>query len=62
MELLKNVLINFSINHCKLVLLMTVLMTLMTGAFFPLVTMDTDPENMLPANAPGRVLLGRCVA
>lgn len=34
---------------------MTVLFTLITGAFFPLVTIDTDPENMLEINEPARV-------
>ena len=55
MKPFKDTLVCFSVNHYKLVMLITVLFTLATGAFFPLVTMDTDPENMLERDEPARV-------
>ena len=55
MEPLKNKIAKFSVNHYKLVILITVLFTLITGAFFPLVTLDTDPENMLEPDEPARI-------
>lgn len=55
MQALKNTLINFSINHYKLATLIMVAFTMAMCAFFPLVTVDTDPENMLPKDDPKRV-------
>ncbi len=55
MRTFKNKLADFSVSHYKLVTLAMVLFTLITGAFFPLVTMDTDPENMLEKDEPARV-------
>ena len=47
--------VDFSTRHSKWVILATVLVTLVAGAFSPLATMDTDPENMLERNEPARV-------
>jgi predicted RND superfamily exporter protein len=52
---LKAALIRFSINRYKLIALVIALFTLATGAFMPLVTIDTDPENMLERDEPVRV-------
>ncbi len=55
MQALKNALIDFSINHYKIATLIMVAFTAAMCAFFPLVAVDTDPENMLPKNDPKRV-------
>ncbi len=55
MQPFKNIITNFSVKHYKLVMLITALFTLITGAFFPWVTLDTDPENMLEQDEPARV-------
>ncbi|CAN2039280.1 Membrane transport protein domain-containing protein [Candidatus Magnetomoraceae bacterium gMMP-15] len=55
MKRFKNTIIHFSINHYKSVTLLLLFFTLILGAFFPLVTIDTDPENMLEKNEPARV-------
>ena len=55
MKTLKNSIVDFSINHYKLATLFMVSLTLAAGAFFPWVVVDTDPENMLPADEPHRV-------
>ncbi len=55
MKTLKNSIVDFSINHYKLATLFMVLLTLTAAAFFPWVVVDTDPENMLPADEPHRV-------
>ncbi len=55
MKILKNTLINFSINHYKLATLLMALFTVAMCAFFPRVEIDTDPENMLPKDEPKRV-------
>ena len=55
MKTLKNTLVDFAINHYKLATLLMVIFTFAMCAFFPLVKVDTDPENMLPANDPERV-------
>ncbi|GBC59672.1 RND transporter [Desulfonema ishimotonii] len=55
MKTFRETVIHFSVNHYKRVTLLIVVMTLMTGAFFPMVTMDTDPENMLEKDEPARV-------
>ncbi|SHJ36096.1 MMPL family protein [Malonomonas rubra DSM 5091] len=46
---------NFSIRFPKLILLLTLIVTVLFGAQFPKVTFDNDPENMLPADEPIRV-------
>ncbi len=55
MKHLKNRIIDFSVTHHRLVLGCTLLITLAASAFFPMVKMDTDPENMLEKNEPARV-------
>ena len=55
MKPLGNILANFSTHHYKLVIFVTVLFTLITGSFFPQVSMDTDPENMLETDEPARL-------
>ncbi len=55
MKTLKNILVDFSIKHCKLATLIMVLFTILMCAFFPMVQVDTDPENMLPADDIERV-------
>ncbi|MGD9159314.1 MAG: efflux RND transporter permease subunit [Desulfobacteraceae bacterium] len=55
MRTLKNTLVDFAIHHYKLATLIMVIFTFVMCAFFPLVNVDTDPENMLPANDPERV-------
>jgi hypothetical protein len=51
----KRSIIDGSITHYKGVIWAIILVTLVAGAFFPLVTMDTDPENMLEQDEPARV-------
>lgn len=55
MKPFKRTLVDFSTAHYKWVILTTVLVTLVAGAFFPLATMDTDPENMLESDERARV-------
>lgn len=55
MKKVKKVLIDFAVNHFKFVIFATILFTLITGAFFPQVNLDTDPENMLRQDEPARV-------
>ena len=55
MKNLKSSIVDFSINHYKLATLFMVLLTVLAGAFFPWVVVDTDPENMLPMDEPHRV-------
>lgn len=55
MKPLKNKLVDFSVDHYRLVMLLTLILTLVTGAFFPMVTLDTDPENMLLREEPARM-------
>ncbi len=55
MKLFKNAVVGFAVMHYKPVMLLTILFTLGTGAFLPLVTLDTDPENMLERDEPVRV-------
>lgn len=45
-----------SLDHPRLVILAVTIVTFLLGAFIPLLKVDTDPENMLPADAPVRVL------
>ncbi|KMY66227.1 RND transporter [Desulfocarbo indianensis] len=55
MKALKNALINFSIKHYKVATWMMVVFTAAMCAFFPMVEVDTDPENMLPRDDPKRI-------
>lgn len=45
----------FSLNHYKLVTVMMVAITVILGAFMPLIRVDTDPENMLAEDEPVRL-------
>ena len=47
---MKNGLIHFSMNHPKIVILVIVLITLLAALQIPKIIIDTDPENMLPAD------------
>jgi predicted RND superfamily exporter protein len=55
MSSLKSRIIEFSIRRYRWIAVAITLFTLGTGAFFPWITMDTDPENMLEQKAPVRV-------
>ncbi|MBN1127322.1 MAG: MMPL family transporter, partial [Sedimentisphaerales bacterium] len=44
-----------SIRHYRLVTIVMVIFTLVTGAMIPLIKVDTDPENMLSKEEPVRV-------
>ena len=46
---------NYSIKHYRHVTLIMIAFTLITGAFIPFISVDTDPENMLSKNEPVRV-------
>lgn len=52
---LKKRIIDFSVTRYKFVMLCILLFTLSTGAFLPMVKMDTDPINMLEINEPERI-------
>ena len=47
--------VQFSLNRPKVILWATLLLTLVMGAMFPMIHIDTDPENMLPADQADRV-------
>ncbi|NNE43118.1 MAG: RND transporter, partial [Gemmatimonadetes bacterium] len=53
---LKRGMIRFSLDHPRLVVAVTVLVTVIAGLQLPRVKIDTDPENMLQADEPVRVL------
>jgi predicted RND superfamily exporter protein len=55
MDAFKKWVIDFAVRHYKLTTVIMVLLTLAAGAFFPLVKIDTDPENMLERSEPARV-------
>src|SRR3989338_5717523 len=48
-------LVEFSINRPKLVVFLTIIVTLLFAIQFPKIRIDTDPENMLKAEEPIRV-------
>ena len=50
-----NKLTSFSIDHPKLTIFLTLLLTLIFATQFPKVKTDTDPKNMLPATSEVRV-------
>lgn len=52
---MKRFLLDLSTRHPKWVMAFAVLITLAAGLQFPKVVIDTDPENMLPADEPVRI-------
>jgi len=48
-------LVHFSVDHPRLVIALTVALTLVFGLAFPKIKIDTDPENMLEEDQPDRV-------
>ena len=48
-------LVEFSIDRPKLVVLLTIIITLLFAIQFPKIKIDTDPENMLKADEPIRI-------
>ncbi len=59
MKVLKRRIIDFSVTRYRFVWVCILLLTLVTGAFFPMVKMDTDPINMLETDEPERVFHNR---
>ncbi len=55
MDVFKRWIIDYSVRYYKLTTVILVLLTLTAGAFFPMVEIDTDPENMLEQSEPARV-------
>lgn len=55
MKIVRNGMVNFAIRHYETTILLTLLMTLVAGAFFPQVRIDTDPEHMLREDEPTRL-------
>lgn len=54
MEIKKGI-TEISLNHYKLIALIWVGMTVVLGAFMPMIRVDTDPENMLAEDEPVRI-------
>jgi len=52
---IKRSIVNFSLDHYKGITYVMVLATLVLGAFFPWIRIDTDPENMLSEDKAVRV-------
>ncbi len=52
---LKEKLTEYSLKHYKLITIVMVVFTLVTGALIPLIKVDTDPENMLSEDEPVRL-------
>ena len=52
---MKKQIVNFSLDHPKWVLTGVFFLVLVLGAMIPRIHIDTDPENMLPADEPSRV-------
>lgn len=52
---MKRLLVDVSIGHPKAVIVAMLLLTVLALVQFPRIAIDTDPENMLPANEPVRV-------
>lgn len=48
-------LVRFSIDRPRLVMLLTVALTVLAALAFPKIVVDTDPENMLEEDQPDRV-------
>ena len=55
MKRFRAALVNFAVDHSKLVALGLLAIMVFFATFFPNMTMDTDPENMLMATEPVRV-------
>ncbi|WP_051249572.1 efflux RND transporter permease subunit [Maridesulfovibrio zosterae] len=55
MNKIKQSIIAFAIKRSWITIIMLLMLTVFTGAFFPKVIIDTDPEHMLPANEPSRL-------
>ena len=55
MKKFKTVLVSLAANNAKLVMLGIVAMIVFFTSFFPNITMDADPENMLEPTEPARV-------
>jgi len=53
---MKRVFPGFPINHPKLVMALVAILTIVAAAQLPKIKIDTDPENMLPADEPVRVM------
>jgi predicted RND superfamily exporter protein len=49
----------FSLDRPKTVIGLAIILTILFGIQFPRITIDTDPENMLEASQPDRVLYNR---
>lgn len=56
---MKEHLIQFALLHPKRILWATLLLTLALGLQIPRIVVDTDPENMLPAEQPERIIHDR---
>ena len=52
---MKKQIVAYSLNRPKVVIFAVFLITLALGAMIPRIHIDTDPENMLPADEPSRV-------
>ncbi len=50
---------SYSLERYKTITVVMVIVTLALGALIPLIKVDTDPENMLPADQADRVLYNR---
>ena len=48
-------LVEFSVEHPKLIVLLTIIITLAFATQFPKITTDTNPKNMLPKTSDVRV-------
>ncbi|MUM78508.1 MMPL family transporter [Pseudodesulfovibrio sp. F-1] len=55
MKKIKKSMVSFAIRHYRATLLLVIVATAVFGSFFPKVTIDTDPEHMLPENEPSRL-------
>ena len=55
MKTLKTVLVSLAANNAKLVMLGILAIVILFASFFPNMTMDADPENMLEPTEPTRV-------
>ena len=53
--MLRTTLVNLSMNRPKWVFFGVLLLTVIAGLQIPSIKVDTDPENMLPADNPARV-------
>ena len=53
---MKRIFPGFPINHPRLVMLGILIVTIIAGLQLPKIKIDTDPENMLPADEPVRIM------